>query len=171
MFTISCIDERAESPVISSESIKVDPFTVLNCQDSSGWELRLKAGIEAYLLGECSRKAPKETGGVLVGVANYKTKTIHVFDIISEPQGSFGTHSRFVRGSKGLPEEIERIKDITGGVIGYIGEWHSHPMNLKTLSAVDREAIGELRVINQLVPIPTCSLVVTPDGLLVFVQD
>lgn len=171
VFAISCIDEQAESPVISSERFEVDPFTVLNCQDGSGWELRMKAGIEAYLLGECNKKAPKETGGVLVGIANYKTKTIHVFDIISEPQGSYGTYSRFVRGNKGLPAEIDRIKDVTGGIIGYIGEWHSHPMNLKTLSAVDREAIGELRVINQLVPIPTCSLVVTPDELLLFVQE
>ena len=33
----------------------------------------------------------------------------------------------FVRGVAGLREEIETIEARTGGQVGYVGEWHSHP--------------------------------------------
>jgi integrative and conjugative element protein (TIGR02256 family) len=128
-------------------------------------------GIKELLFANGNRQAPKETGGVLIGIANYKTKTIHVFDIVVEPQGSHGTYCEFVRGNKGMPAEIDEIKRKTGEVIGYIGEWHTHPMNLKGLSTKDEKTIDELRVLNRTVPIPTCALIVTPDELLVYVYE
>ncbi|RDB07810.1 ThiF family adenylyltransferase [Runella aurantiaca] len=168
---VSSLDETKGFPSISTEYIEVSAFEVLNCKAGSGWEVRLTSGIKEILLNNCKQYAPKETGGVLIGIANYKTKTIHVFDIISEPQGSHGTCSGFVRGTLGLPAEIDAIKKVTGDVIGYIGEWHTHPMNLKRLSARDEETIAELVELNRTVPIPTCALIVTPDELLVYVQE
>ncbi|HVW99979.1 MAG TPA: Mov34/MPN/PAD-1 family protein, partial [Candidatus Babeliaceae bacterium] len=119
----------------------------------------------------CNKYAPVETGGVLIGLANYKTKTIHVLDIITEPQDSHGTCVGFTRGIKGLPEEINRIKELTGNMIGYIGEWHSHPMNLKQLSHRDHETIADLKILNDVIPIPTCAVIVTPDDVLAFVYE
>jgi len=171
MLAISSLDENNGFPIINTEYIEVPAFDVLNCKAGSGWEVRLMGGIKEKLLHNCKRNAPKETGGVLIGIANYKTKTIHVFDIVSEPQGSHGTCCGFVRGAQGLPDAIEGIKKATGDVIGYIGEWHTHPMNLKRLSEKDEETIVELMELNRIVPIPTCALIVTPDELLVYIYE
>ena len=171
LLALSSLDETNGFPLTSTEYINVPAFEVLTCQAGSGWEVRLMGGIKEQLLGFGQRRAPNETGGVLIGVANYKTKTIHVFDLIAEPQGSHGTCSGFVRGTSGLPDEIDAIKQKTGDVIGYIGEWHTHPMNLKRLSTRDRETIAELTDLNRLTPIPTCALIATLDELLVYVQE
>jgi len=168
---LSSLDESKGLPNVSTEYVEVKAFEVLLCQCGSGWEVRLAGGIKEMLLRNCERHAPNETGGVLIGIANYKTRTIHVFDIISEPQGSKGTCNGFIRGAKSLPAEIEDIKRVTGDVIGYIGEWHTHPMNLKKLSTRDKETISELIVMNSTIPIPTCALIVTPDELLVYVYE
>ena len=104
------------------KKFNVAPFELLECQAGSGWQIRMQAGTTQKLLALCKKYKPVETGGVLVGLANYKMKVIHVFDVITEPQDSKGTCTGFTRGKKGLPEEIERIKKETGEVIGYIGE-------------------------------------------------
>ncbi|XAZ81986.1 ThiF family adenylyltransferase (plasmid) [Fibrella sp. ES10-3-2-2] len=171
ILAISNLDETKGFPNINTEYIEVQAFDILNCKAGSGWEVRLRGGIKELLFENSNRHAPEETGGVLIGVANYKTKTIHVFDIISEPQGSHGTYCEFVRGANGLPAEIDQIKKVTGDVIGYIGEWHTHPMNLKRLSKKDEKTIAELIVLNRIVPIPTCALIVAPDELLVYVYE
>ena len=171
ILAFSNLDETKGFPSISTEYIDVQAFDVLYCKAGSGWEVRLMGGIKELLLANGNRQAPKETGGVLIGIANYKTKTIHVFDIIAEPQGSHGTYCEFVRGANNLPAEIDEIKKVTGNVIGYIGEWHTHPMNLKGLSTNDEKTIAELMVLNRMIPIPTCALIVTPDELLVYVYE
>lgn len=53
------------------------------------------SGLSNRLLNLCSQYGRKETGGVLVGVANYKTKVVHVFDIIEQPIDSNGSPVAF----------------------------------------------------------------------------
>jgi hypothetical protein len=123
------------------------------------------------LLNQCKKFGKKETGGVLIGVANYKTKVIHVFEIVPEPKGSVGTQVAFTRGITGLPELVNEVKYNTGEIIGYIGEWHTHPMNLESLSGQDMQTIGQLQTINRKTPIPTCAVIVTPSKVIPFVYD
>ncbi|WP_192576632.1 ThiF family adenylyltransferase [Rufibacter glacialis] len=156
-------------PRLHSETITVPAFESMSCQEGSGWEIRMAAGTSARLLSLCKQNARIETGGVLVGMANYKTSTIHIFDLIEEPQDSKGTCTGFIRGVKGLSEIIEAVKEKTGGLVGYIGEWHSHPMDLEGLSARDRATIEELAVVNRKVPIPTCAVIVTNRKILPFI--
>ncbi|WP_205514589.1 Mov34/MPN/PAD-1 family protein [Longitalea arenae] len=165
------ICEEEDLLSLSSKTELVKPFNVLMCAAGSGWSVRIMAGIQQQLWDLCRQKAPTETGGVLIGLANYKTKTIHVFDIIVEPQGSKGSCTGFERGTKGLPEAVDQIKERSGNTIGYIGEWHSHPMDLEKLSAQDIATIEELKKINRKIPIPTCAFVVTNTKLLAFVFE
>ncbi|GAB3915262.1 hypothetical protein GCM10028803_61930 [Larkinella knui] len=171
ILAMSSLDETTGFPNIGTEYIEVQAFDVLTCKAGSEWQVRLMGGIKELLFENSGQQAPKETGGVLIGIANYKTKTIHVFDIIAEPQGSHGACGGFVRGAIGLPAEIDEVKQKTGDVIGYIGEWHTHPMNLKRLSTRDEATIAELKELNRAVPIPTCALIVTLDELLVYVYE
>jgi hypothetical protein len=158
-------------PQIGSKSYIVEAFELLNCNAGSGWEIRMIKGMTAKLLKQCALKGKRETGGVLIGVANYKTKTIHLFDFITEPSDSKGTSTTFLRGVKDLPQAIDTIKKDTGGVIGYIGEWHTHPMDLENLSGTDKDTVEKLVAINNSIPIPTLALIVTTTKLLPFVFE
>lgn len=156
-------------PVRNSIYIEVDPFYTSQCKAGSGWEVRFLNGLREKLQAECKNHKPKETGGVLIGVCNYKTKSIHVFDYIKAPPDSIGTPVSFLRGVVGLSKQIDDIKYMTGDVIGYVGEWHSHPMQLETLSQTDQDTVQELLPINRKTPIPTLSLIVTNTDLLPFI--
>lgn len=158
-------------PAISNKYFRIDAFEVLECQAKSGWQLRLFPGTTRKLLRQCKKFGSKETGGILIGVANYKTKVIYVFDIVPEPGDSHGTPVAFTRGIRGLPELVDQIKYNTGEIIGYIGEWHTHPMNLEKLSGQDIKTIGQLQAINKKTPIPTCAVIVTPSKVIPFVYE
>lgn len=158
-------------PQTKTEYDIVDPFEVYPCVAGSGWQVRLMSGLTKSLISNCKQKGRIETGGCLLGVANYKTKTIHCFQVIVEPKGSHGSYVNFVRGIGGLPEMVDCIKAVTGQVIGYVGEWHSHPMELERLSSTDMETVSLLQKYNRRVPIPTLSLIVTNNKILPFVFE
>lgn len=156
---------------ISSENILVKPFLILSCLNNSGWEVRMKNGVDEKIFSLVNMAGVNETGGVLIGIANYKTKTIHVLDIIKATVDSKGTPGRFRRGIKNLPEKIDEIKEKTGNMIGYIGEWHSHPTGLEQLSSIDIGNIDLLQKENLKVPIPTCAVIISNGKILPFVFD
>ena len=56
-------------------------------------------------------------------------------------------------------------------VIGYIGECHTHPMNLETLSGTDLNTIELLKEINKKTPIPTCAIIITQTKILPFIYE
>lgn len=162
---------KQEFPRISNEKFNVKPFEIYNSKNDSCWTLRFLSGLSKRLLKQCHLHAPTETGGILIGVANYKTKTIHIYDIINEPLDSISSPVAFNRGIEGLPDQIDHIKYQTGQVIGYIGEWHTHPMNLEVLSRQDMQTIEKLQTINKQTPIPTCAVIVTKDKIIPFIYD
>ena len=74
---------------------------------------------------EC--RLPNETGGVLIGSRDRTRKILYVVDALPSPPDSQELKTSYIRGTKGLSEEVERIMRITGSNLEYIGEWHSHP--------------------------------------------
>jgi hypothetical protein len=154
---------------INSRSYIIPPFKVFNCQNNSGWEIRLQNHVLDKIKFEALKFKKKETGGIFIGLCNYKTKTIHVFDTVMAPKDSKHSRVYFYRGIKNLPEQVKRIKEVSGGMIGYIGEWHTHPMGLDTLSGVDLDAVKKLKPLNDKYPIPTFVSVLSKEKYLPFV--
>ena len=154
---------------IDSSSYLVPKLEVFQCQNNSGWEIRLVSSVLETLNREASRYRRNETGGVFIGICNYKTKTIHVFDTIIAPSDSKHHPVYFYRGIENLPEQVKQIKEITGGMIGYIGEWHTHPMGLNSLSGVDMAAVEKLKPLNDRYPIPTFISILSKEKYLPFV--
>lgn len=70
---------------------------------------------------------PAETGGVLVGYYDFNIMAVIIVAALSAPPDSKGSRSGFERGTEGLRERIAEISRRTNGVVGYVGEWHSHP--------------------------------------------
>lgn len=154
---------------INSNSFLISSFLVFECQNSTGWEIRIVSNVLDKMKFEATKYRKKETGGIFIGICNYKTKTIHVFDTILAPKDSKRSNVYFYRGIENLPEQVKYIKEITGGMIGYIGEWHTHPMGLDSLSGVDIEAVEKLKPLNDRYPIPTFISVLSKEKYLPFV--
>jgi hypothetical protein len=154
---------------INSSSHIIPPLKIFKCQNNSGWEIRMQIHVLDKIKFEALKFKKKETGGIFIGLCNYKTKTIHVFDTVIAPKDSKRSNVYFYRGIKNLPEQVKRIKEISGGMIGYIGEWHTHPMGLDMLSGIDMDAVEKLKPLNDKYPIPTFISVLSKDKFLPFV--
>jgi len=154
---------------INSYSFLIPKFCIFDCHNKSGWEIRIIDNVLSKMKLEAAKYNRYETGGIFIGICNYKTKTIHVFDTILAPKDSKRSKGYFYRGIEKLPEQVKQIKKITGGMIGYIGEWHTHPMELDFLSAIDMEAVEKLKPLNDRYPIPTFISILSKDKYLPFV--
>ncbi|TXI80201.1 MAG: hypothetical protein E6Q40_15115 [Cupriavidus sp.] len=84
-------------------------------------------GVIADLHGARQQALPVETGGVLLGYVDFNIKAIVVVDILTAPPDSGGTRSWFERGTEGLAAAVDEASRRTAGIVGYVGEWHSHP--------------------------------------------
>lgn len=163
--------EEDEDYSMQTETIIVEPFDVLPAVNEPSWSIRFKNGILEQITAAAHKAKKKETGGVFIGIANYKTKAIHVVDLISAPPDSKANSVCFVRGHQGLPEQVERFNIGSGGQLGYIGEWHSHPLGPNGLSDVDMQSVYRFKAefSEMITPLPVFLTVVTPAGILPFV--
>ena len=92
-----------------------------------GWTVVLDSELMDTLAQMRESRLPNETGGVLVGSRDRSRKILYVVDALPSPPDSEELKTSYIRGTKGLSEEVERIVRITGSNLDYIGEWHSHP--------------------------------------------
>ncbi|MDP1812410.1 MAG: Mov34/MPN/PAD-1 family protein [Sediminibacterium sp.] len=168
LFYVSC-GKLLPGSEIKDTSEWVLPFDCFNCLLDSGWELRFIGGLSQRLISISNLHAPRETGGVLIGMISHKTKSIHVFDILEAPVDSKATSSSFTRGTQGLKETVNDFLERSGNMIQYIGEWHTHPMNLESPSAQDINTVSELFPKNEDIGIPTISVIVTKEKILPYV--
>ncbi|MBU4318485.1 MAG: Mov34/MPN/PAD-1 family protein [Proteobacteria bacterium] len=113
----------SDSSVVSQE-IAVSPSSKTA---SGGWVVVLDKYIKQQLNALRLEQLPRETGGIIVGYIDQKLKTIYVVDVLPAPYDSEADYSGFTRGVAGLNDALNEISDQTANIVGYIGEWHSHP--------------------------------------------
>jgi proteasome lid subunit RPN8/RPN11 len=130
-----------------------------------GWQIRLAAGVAGEMFARMRREAPRETGGLLIGRLNAAKKIAYVTRLVRAPADSRGTPYFFTRGTERLPEVLDHVDQRTGGLLTYVGEWHSHPMGGSDLSDTDKEAVINLRSILDSAGLPTLVTIVTPAGI------
>lgn len=156
---------------IDSYSFVVPPLITITLHN--GWEVRIKPEIAIKMKSEMGIAMPNETGGVFIGTINKKNRTIHVTDMIPAPSDSESNEVTFYRGINNLPEEIDKIKRMSGQVFGYIGEWHSHPFGPNGLSQQDMKEVNkhlkEFRSLSN--PMPLFIMLATPEGLIPFIFE
>jgi hypothetical protein len=152
-------------PAASVERFDVPPMTVLRARNDPDWQIRLAGGLKRELAALLEETAPAETGGILIGMVNPKTKTVYVTRALPAPPDSVGEPGKFVRGTEKVPEELARVADRTGGVLYYVGDWHSHPGGGPGLSSTDKVTAADLRRDLGGIPVPAHLLVATDGGL------
>src|SRR5690606_35775565 len=87
----------------------------------------LDAGVEQRLREWRRHGFPNETGGVLLGYYDSNVGTLVIVDALPAPPDSKATAGSFERGIEGLKEAVDEAARRTAGIVGYVGEWHSHP--------------------------------------------
>jgi integrative and conjugative element protein (TIGR02256 family) len=109
----------------------VDVHDVPNFQERSfevgDLQVYLDAGLEQELRALRLSALPNETGGVLLGYYDFTVGALVLVAALPAPADSTSTAGSFERGVDGLKEAVEEAARRTAGVVGYVGEWHSHP--------------------------------------------
>jgi integrative and conjugative element protein (TIGR02256 family) len=92
-----------------------------------GIEIVWDEGLQAKLREMRAQGLPRESGGVLLGYMDALARRIYVVDALSPPPDSHRSREEFGRGVEGLAPRVKQVMDRTANIVGYIGEWHSHP--------------------------------------------
>lgn len=91
------------------------------------FDLFIDAGAEGQLRDLRMKGLPNETGGVLLGYYDFNVKSVVVVTCLPAPPDSTASQGAFKRGIAGLADAVNEASRRTAGIVGYIGEWHSHP--------------------------------------------
>ena len=115
---------------------------------------------------------PNETGGILVGYHDFNIGEVFIVDVLPAPPDSQSSQTGFQRGIEGLEDRLLQIDELTAGHVGYIGEWHSHPVNSRSLPSVkDICQLCYLAEKMQLDGLPAYSLIVGEDGVSIYIAS
>jgi hypothetical protein len=102
------------------------------------WSITYDDDLLAELASLRASRLPRETGGVLLGIADMSRKSIHVAHALPEPEDSRGSPEGFERGVVGLKAAVSRAVETSLHQLSYVGEWHSHPLRSSPLpSTID----------------------------------
>lgn len=127
---------------VSATQVPVQSITVI---DVDGWRIVVHGGVKSKLNALRHHHLPCETGGVIVGYADHMLRAMFVVDVLPAPPDSVGDQTGFTRGTEGLEPQLSEVKRRTANVVGYIGEWHSHPpFNSASPSRDDRILMDHL---------------------------
>jgi integrative and conjugative element protein (TIGR02256 family) len=161
---ISMLSEGASNPM-STESIIVGKVLELKFRNDSNWRVRIQEDLSSALFKELEDNKPNETGGLLIGKVDAQRKIIYITRFTKASSDSVKKPYYFIRGTKDVPEEIDSIRQNTGGLIDYVGEWHTHPAGGNKPSTTDYTAVRELRNILDKIPYPTFIAIVSPSKI------
>ena len=89
--------------------------------------VHLDQGLEDKLRQLRAERLPAESGGVLLGYHDLNLGEAVIVDVLPPPPDSRHSTGHFERGVEGLLESYSEVQRRTGNVVGYLGEWHSHP--------------------------------------------
>lgn len=89
--------------------------------------VHLDEGLEEKLRQLRTAMLPAESGGVLLGYHDLNLGEAVIVDVLPPPPDSRHSTGHFERGVDGLLESYTEVQRRTGNVVGYLGEWHSHP--------------------------------------------
>ena len=120
-----CIwDYQDDTGEINSREISVFPSRTARI---ANWEIIWDDGFIEDASRYRFEALPNEIGGILFGIVDHKDMTITLVKAAIAPENSKSTPSNFRRAAYNSPEVLEDCHKRTAGIVGYVGEWHSHP--------------------------------------------
>lgn len=137
-----------------------------------GWTVLLDDALRVEVAALRRGALPNETGGVLVGTVDSRRRVITIVDALRPPRDSISTETMFTRGVEDVNRQVHAVAGRTGGMVRYVGEWHTHPRDSPAMpSATD---VGQLVLLRQELRregLPATMLIAGSDGERVVVLD
>lgn len=90
-------------------------------------KIYLDDGVREQLFSLRHSALPNETGGVILGYYDFNINSLVIVCALPAPEDSVSTPTSFDRGVEGLLEAVNEASRRTASIVGYVGEWHSHP--------------------------------------------
>lgn len=143
-FLISYFDEDDLSKNYCRTAFLQDFITVKSSDNE--WTTKVYRKTYERILYELNKCKPNEAGGILLGKLNIKDKVIYVTDMYV-PKDSKRWPYLFVKGTEGTEEYLKDINAITGDMVYYVGDWHTHPEHSTNMSCTDTNSLIELHEI------------------------
>lgn len=140
--------------------VEVGKFIVKNFDE---WTIKLHEDVYNNIINQFNINNPKEIGGILLGCVNIKRKIIYIVDSYT-PEDSNGQVSYFIRGTKGVGDYINNVDKSTGGLLGYVGEWHTHPNMGLEMSDIDKTTLNEIKSNSKNADIPSLIMIFNEIG-------
>jgi hypothetical protein len=114
-----------------TETGAVRPFrfepAAVHRSEKDGWTILADDGFFERVAAMRERGLPSETGGVLLGAFDTQRRAVYIVSALPAPPDSVERPTYFARGSAGLKGLVASVRDRAGGMVEYVGEWHSHP--------------------------------------------
>jgi hypothetical protein len=102
------------------------PFEIVPIEGSAGWTLRMSRRVIDEIQEQVRLWPRVETGGVIIGTASARLKTVTVVDWIDAPPDSKRSAAEFMLGTAGLQVAIQQRHASSGQTLYDVGTWHSH---------------------------------------------
>lgn len=139
--------------------------------DIGEWVVKYDQGLVQKVKHTRLQALPNETGGAILGVTDFKNRTIILVDVLPEPTDSKSSRVSFVRGAAGQQDALERVQQLTARVVDYVGEWHSHPQGFSAkASSEDEILINKLHQKMSTDGLPAVMLIVAENDINVVVK-
>ena len=137
----------------------------------SGWEVSWDNGFLGEAKKHREEALPNETGGLLFGIIDQKDKTITLVKACRAPDNSVSTPTSFERGAYKSTKILDDCHERTGGIVTYVGEWHSHPIGCAALPSQDD--VGQLHFLTsalQIDGIPALMLIISDSSFGLYIE-
>ena len=128
--------EPMSGAIVAEHFVPVAPLSVSSGEDTAPtvvWDEVVRNKIRDWRLS----KLPSETGGVLLGYWDLVLERVYIVDALPAPDDSMEERVGFIRGVEGLADAVRSAHERSGKVVGYVGEWHSHPRHHSTQPSPD----------------------------------
>jgi len=143
--------------------------TILKTSGNNEWEIRILQEAQNKITEDAIKWGNVETGGVLIGRIFLNRRSITIARVFDAPVDSKRSAFSFVLGTKDLKKEITKIFEKSGGVLTYVGTWHSHPYGAGEASGTDRDSYAKIKALR--LGAPSVFLIWTPSRLNAIVDE
>lgn len=138
--------------------------TVLRPADSFDWDVRLSPSANNELERLRQTHGEIETGGYLYGGYDFVLKQVYVVAVSDVPPGTTQSETAILLGPAGQTRFERQIERSTGGKLGLVGTWHSHPHSGPSMSVKDRSTMERFVERDRENGVPTLLLISSPEG-------
>ncbi len=108
----------------------------------------------------------------LLGSFDCERETLYIVDTLPSPPDSEEGTDLYIRGCKGLRDAVAAVDAKTGGMLEYVGEWHSHPRGATSRpSEYDRAAFDWLSELMSKDGLPSVMMIVGETEVSLFISS